>query len=81
MKKYADRKHALAGRVIIRQDEVLWALIDVDDSGNYHWMRVDEKSDELRTFYVGCVPQETKLSRDVLAGERVFYPQTTGRGY
>ncbi|MBS1956586.1 MAG: hypothetical protein JST89_20530 [Cyanobacteria bacterium SZAS-4] len=81
MKKYPDRKNALVGRVIIRQDGVLWSLIDVDDAGVYHWLRVDEKSDELRTYYVGCVPQETKLSRDVLAGERVFYPQNLGRGY
>ena len=81
MKKYPDRKNPLVGRVIIRQEDVLWSLIDVDSAGVYHWLRVDEKSDELRTYYVGCVPHETKLSKDVLAGERVFYPHLSARRY
>lgn len=79
MKKYPDRKNPLDGRVIVRQGAELWHLLQVDDSGNYHWLLVEEKSDASRKYYVGCAPHQTKISREIIDGERVFYPKPNSR--
>lgn len=79
MKKYPDRKNDLVGRVIIRQGDVLWHLISVDNDGVFHWMAVDEKSENGKKYYVGCVPHATITSMGVLEGERVFYPTSNAR--
>lgn len=74
LKKYPDRNNSLVGRVIIEQEDGLWHLIQIDESGKFHWLKVDEKSDEVRTYYVGCAPHQTKISSELLPGRRVCFP-------
>ncbi|HEY9678865.1 MAG TPA: hypothetical protein V6C76_12725 [Drouetiella sp.] len=77
MKKYPELEHPLVGRVLIKQADKFWHLISVDSSGKYHWLEVEEKTEQGRKYYVGRAPHNSMISSGIIDGERLYYPKNT----